>query len=129
MIVALKTGIVAVVGPAAGEHEAREGPLGFFLVIGGQWNAAHAVFDAGVLAKRTLEGVERTENRQGDPPAPQNSRQHHPFNEDSTSGLAGRTGGFAQSSAANWRHSLPCDCATPRCVTKPLWVFTPSRMA
>src|ERR1039458_6027077 len=37
--------------------------------------------------------------------------------------------GFAQSSAANWRHSLPCDCATPRCVTKPLWVFTPSRMA
>lgn len=22
--------------------------------------------------------------------------------------------------AASWRHSLPCDCATPRCVTKPL---------
>ncbi len=56
MPVAVEAPGIAVVG-AGRIHQAREGPFGFFLEVGGGFEVE--VFDAGVLAEGTLEGEER----------------------------------------------------------------------
>ncbi len=78
-VVALKTRIVAVIlGSAAREHEAREGPLGGHLVI--RRKRKVVVFDGGVFTPGLLESVRDAEKHQGAASRTQDCPQAHAFN-------------------------------------------------